>query len=701
MEDTFLPALMRLARLQREPIDRLELTEAVTAAGLTGTPSARLAAVTRRLGVRNARWRASPEMSDLPALLVDRDARWRILRGRDSHGRWVGEQLDADSRAWQETVWENVDDCRAANLRLSAPYRATRSPVLRLVLEEMLTHKAILLETAIGGVLLAFLGLLTSFYTMQVYDRVIPTGAMQTLLVLTGGILVALVLEYATRRLRAHLYERLVDAVDQRLARVVFLRFLSVRLDQIPDSVGTLAGQLRGYESVRTFLFALTSHLLVDAPFSAVFLLVIAAIAGPLAYIPLGFFILTLASGLWHAGRIRQLSRRQHAAANQKTGLLVETVEAAEIIKSAQGGWRMLNRWLASSDEARDIDLALRRLNERAQHGAMTLQQVAYVLLIAGGAWMSSRGELTLGALIACSILSGRVLNPVTQMGMQLTAWANVRAALQGLDAIWALEDDHHGQAQPVQVDALQGAYRFERVVCRRGGRSALEIPELRISPGERVGVLGPVGSGKTTLLRLLSGVYRPDEGRVWLDDIDLAHLSRPVLAEHLAYLPQDGRLLGGSLRDNLTLGMLDPGDEAILQAAKTTGLFESVIASHPKGLEREIPEGGAGLSGGQRQLVNLTRLFLRTPAVWLLDEPTASLDRNLEAHVRNAIKNRLRATDTLVLVTHKTELLRLVDRLIVVVNHKLVMDGPREAVLARLQGTVPSASSAPGGMVP
>ena len=680
-----LVALIRLSVLQREAVDRLALQEAALAA-VEGSPEVQLATVARHLQVKAARWRETPDATDLPALIAAPGGRWGILRARNAAGQWISDWFDPELKRWQESAHDALPDHRIATLRLLPPYRAAQSPVLRLTVDEVLTHKGLLAEAGVGGLLIAVLGILTSFYSMQVYDRVIPAAATQTLLVLTLGILLVIGLEFIAKRVRSRLYDQLVDRVDQRLARTVYLRFLGIRLDQIPASVGTLAGQLRGYESVRSFLVSLTTHLAVDAPFALVFVLIIASIAGPLAYIPLGFFCVALASGFWQASRVRQLAERNQAAANRKTGLLVESVEAAEIIKSGQGGWRMLGRWLASTDEARDLELEMRHLNEGNQYRAQVLQQTAYVLLVALGAWMATRGELTMGALIACSILSGRVLSPVTQIGLLITGWANVKAALQGLDALWKLEDDHHGQEQPIHLESLRGDYRFENVTMVLRGKPALKVVQLQITPGQKIGVLGPVGAGKTTLLRLLSGMYKPNEGRIWLDDVDLAHLSKPLLAENLGYPPQEGRLVSGTLRDNLLLGLVDPGDEAVLHASNTTGLFAAVIAGHPNGLQQEIAEGGTGLSGGQRQLVNLTRVFLRKPKLWLLDEPSASLDRNLELQLMAALKHTLKPEDTLVLVTHKPEMLQLVDRVIVIANQQIMLDGPRDAVIARLQ---------------
>lgn len=227
-------------------------------------------------------------------------------------------------------------------------------------------------------------------------------------------------------------------------------------------------------------------------------------------------------------------------------------------------------------------------------------------------------------------------------------------------------------------------------------GTAALNVPALNIAAGERVAILGAVGSGKTSLLRVLSGMYKPQEGRVTLDGVDIEYISKASLANRMGFVPQDGRLFAGTLRDNLVLGLNDPGDDVLLQAARKTGLFEMVINPHPKGLVREIFEGGSGLSGGQKQLVHLTRALLRNPAIWLLDEPTASMDANLEKRFISMLQGELQAQhqSTLVMVTHKPLLLSLVSRIIVMVNQQIYMDGPRDQILQQLQSLPAMASS-------
>lgn len=690
-QDSLLVALLRLAELQREAVDRLALQQAVTA---EGSVRARLASVCSALGVPAARWLRAPDPACVPALIHQPGLGWCVLVGRDARGQWICQHWRASEARWSESAQASLEGAEIAQLRLIPAFRASQSPVLALVLSEVGAHRKLLLESGLGGLLIGVLGLVVSFYSMQVYDRVIPSGAMQTLLVLSLGALLALLFDWLARQARSRIYERLIDAVDQRLARSVYLRLLSVRLDQFPRSVGSLAAQMRGYETVRSFLTHATTSLLVDLPFALLFLMVLALIGGSLALVPLVFLLVSVSLGLGVRTRMDALSRTGAKAANFKTGLLVETVEGAETIKSGQGGWRMLSRWLDSTAQARDAELEMRRLTEHFQHAVGALQQVSYVLLVALGAWLVSRGDLSMGGLIACSILAGRVLSPVTVIASQALVWSQARAALEGLDVIWKLEDDHAGQ-EPVLLEHVEGRFEFENVQAGYGGALALRVPRLLIQPGERIGVIGPVGAGKTTLLRLLSGMYKPQQGRVLIDGVDLAQVAKPVLAEQLGYLQQDGRLFAGTLRENLLLGMLDPGDEIVLDAARRSGLFDAVIAPNAQGLQQSIQEGGSGLSGGQRQLVNLTRVLLRRPRIWLLDEPTASLDGNTEQRLMSLFERELGPQDTLVLVTHKPEMLRLVERILVVAQQQIVMDGPREQVLARLHASTASSNTA------
>lgn len=686
MSLNLLPCLDRLAQLQNVVIDNLALQEAVESSMQADSPKALLHEIAKHLRINQPNWLKSPDPSLTPALICTADGEWGLLRGLNSQNQWITNWWDAQNNQWDEIADQDISSSHLVALNLAKPFSASNSPVYNLIREEIFSRKRLLFEAILSGIIINVVALATSFYTIQVYDRVVPTGATQTLLVLTLGVFMAVIYELVTKKVRAKLYDRLTDDVDKRLARSIYMRFLNVRLDQLPQSVGGLASQMRGYETVRGFLTSVTSHLLVDLPFVIIFVAVIFMIAKPLAIIPLVFFCLSISTGLYYRRRVDTLASDANNASNFKTGLLVESVEGAETIKSGQGGWRMLSRWMNTTDEARGYETKMRNISQHTQFLAASFQQLSYMALVAVGAMMVSQGQLSLGGLIACSILSGRILAPVAGIPGHLVQWAHSKAALKGLDHLWSLESDHHGQEQPVILEHIQGNFQFEGVSAQYGDRTALNVPSLTINQGEKIGVLGPVGAGKTTFLRLLSGMYKPQEGRILLDDIDLAHIAKPILAEDIGFVQQEGRLFAGTLRENLILGLLDPGDQAILSAARITGLLDTVITSHPKGLQQLIHEGGTGLSGGQRQLVNLTRVFLCKPKIWLLDEPTASMDRTLELNVQKALRKSVKTDHTLILVTHKMEMLDLVDRVIIIANNQIVMNGTKKDVLEKLQ---------------
>ena len=688
-----LVALTRLARLQGQTVDPVELDGLKVAATKAATPQQALKRLLAVAHLKAPQWMPAQSLdrTHVPALFHHPETGWGLLRGMNGMNQWVTETYDETTQQWREGQIDTMQDCLVARVTMVPPFQTSNSKVYQLIRGAVKEKRGLLMEVAVGGLVINAVALASSLYSMQVYDRVVPTGATGTLLALTLGVLGAISFELLLKFIRAHLNERMVDEVDQYLARVVYTRFLSIRMDQMPNSVGVLSGQLRGYETVRSFLATLVTQMLIDIPFALIYAAVILVIAGPLAWVPLAFLALSLVVGLTFRKKIDDLTSKSTQASNFKTGLLVESVEGAETIKSGQGGWRMLSRWLQVSDEARALDLDMRHTTEHSQYWIAALHQYAYVILVATGALMVAHGEISMGALIACSILSGRILGPVGAIPNLLIQWGHCKTSLQSLDRLFALQSDHHGVDTPVQLDRIRGHFEFEQVQFAYGNQPALVIPQLTIRPGEKIGVLGPVGAGKTSLLRMLSGMYRPQQGTIKLDGVDLSHIAKPLLAEQMGFLQQEGRLFAGTLRDNLVLGLLDPGDQTILEAAALTGLQEAVLKRAKQGLQHPVHEGGHGLSGGQRQLVNLTRVFLRRPRLWLLDEPTASMDRNLEAQVVRALHASLRPDDVLVLVTHKPELLQLVERLIVVAGNQIVLDGPKADVLAKLQQPRPT----------
>lgn len=311
-------------------------------------------------------------------------------------------------------------------------------------------------------------------------------------------------------------------------------------------------------------------------------------------------------------------------------------------------------------------------------------------------------GDITMGAVIATSILSGRIMAPIQAIPGLLVQHGHAKAASQSLERLYALKSDHHNIVRPLTPQKLVGHFVLQDVKFGyTGGPPALNITRLEIHPGEKIAILGPIGAGKSTLLRLLGGLYVPQQGQVLVDGLDLSHISRLVVTRQVGYLQQDHRLFLGTLRENLLIGLPDPGDD-VMQAALARSGLNRLVASHPKGLALPIMEGGKGLSGGQRQLVAFTRLLLLNPSIMLLDEPTASLDTAQENQCLRVLTEEFKTSlKTMIVVTHKSTMLPLVDRIIVVVGNRIVMDGPRDKVIAQLNKDLASQTSTDKGVTP
>lgn len=578
---------------------------------------------------------------------------------------------------------EPADEAPASARAESAPKGRSAAQWFR---HAIYKRKRVFFEGAMATLTVNVIGLTTSFYTMQVYDRVVPTQGYSTLWVLSFGVVMAIAIELTMRQVRNRLVDRGCKAIDEELSSVFFGHALAIRMDRRPRTVGTFASQIRHFESVRNFMTASTLFVLADAPFAILFIVVIWLIAGPVAIVPAIFFPAAVLAGLAFSGRLARLTEAHMEESNRKNGLLIEAVDGIESVKAASAEWKMLDRWRTLTNTLARDEVAMKDITTLSANLTQTLQQLSYVGLVCAGAFAIGNGDLTVGGLIACTIISGRALGPIAQVSGLIVQWQHARVALKALDGIMAMPADTEPGERRVVPDHCQGRVRMEAL---RFGYTqdapALAVDALRVQPGERVAVLGAVGSGKSTLIKVLSGLFRPTEGRVFLDDVDMAHLAPEFIREHVGYLPQDVRLFQGTLRENLALGLPSPTDEQILDAARLTGL-DRLIAGHPKGLGIEISEGGRGLSGGQRQLVGITRLVLARPRVMLLDEPTASMDPQLEDHVAERVFGHRPQDTTLVVVTHKMGMLRHFSRIVVLERGRIVADGPRDDILRRMR---------------
>lgn len=673
-------ALEHLAKRQGVAVDRLRLEGAFAVLAASSIDESDLRNLAVRLGYSTPVQLPGLDEAQLPLLVCDNQGRWGLVVGRRTTGQWAwetqGEAADIDASSLRAVyriraqATEHDTEHQSFERQFKAAFRR---------------HRSVLWEAGIATVFINILAVAVSMFSMQVYDRVIPTGAMSTLAILGSGVVLILILDVVMKLARARIMDSVVVSVDEALSRDIFQRLLAVRVDQLPGSVGSLAAQLRGYEQIRNFYTTSTLFTMVDMPMGLLFVGLIAIIGHHyVSAVPLVLGVVAVLIGLSARQRMARLAKESIAGSNFKTGLLVEAVEGVETIKAGSGGWRFLSKWLDVNAATLVNDLRMRHASETLTFSSGTLYQVAYSGTVAVGALMVIQGEMTMGALIACSILSSRVLQPIMQIPNLLLQHANAQAAMEGMEKVYQLETDHHGVPRPLVPSRLAGTYTVNGVeFAYPGGGPAIKIQNLHINAGERVGILGPIGSGKSTLLRLLSGLYWTQTGQVSLDNMDLKQIDRSVLAQHLGYLQQEHRLFHGSLRENLLIGLPDPGDDVMQKVLERSGLIQ-LVKAHPRGLELPIMEGGKGLSGGQKQLVAFTRLLLCQPDVWLLDEPTASMDGAQETQCLNVL-SEYTAGKTLVVVTHKPSVLPLVDRLIVIAGGQVVMDGPKQAVLDRL----------------
>ncbi len=547
-------------------------------------------------------------------------------------------------------------------------------------------RKGIYRDALFATVVVNIIALATALFTMQVYDRVIPHTGFETLFVLAAGVTVALLFDLLLKQVRSHLLDKEGTRIDIELSDWFFRRAQGIRMEARPPSLGTLAAQLKGLEHVRGVLGSSALFVLADVPFALFFIGVIAFIGGPLAIVPMVLVPVALVVGIACQFRVGRAIAASQGHQNQKAGLLVEAIDGVENIKATTNEPGLQDQWRELLFKAGDDDDRIKAASALSSNVTATLQQFSYVVLIAFGAILAVQGQLSMGALIACSIISQRALGPIARFPSVLVQWAHAKSALKNLDQLMSLPNEEDEQERTLNPEVVENSLRLERIEFAYGDNTqlALELAKLNIPAGQKVGVIGAIGSGKSTLLKVASGLYRPKAGQVYLGGLDMVHIQQQRLRDLVAYLPQDLRLIKGTLRENVLRGLADPGDEAILDAARKTGLIE-LINSHPMGLGLPISEGGRGTSGGQRQLIGLTRMLLSPAEVLLLDEPTASMDTVSEARVVKLLEGLGEQGRTLVVSTHKTALLPMMDRLLVFANGRLVMDGPRQQVMAEL----------------
>ena len=527
---------------------------------------------------------------------------------------------------------------------------------------------------------------------MQVYDRVVPNNAVNTLYVLFVGVLISIALEALLKTTRIKLLDQTGKAIELELSQRFYNKSLTIRMDARPSTVGTFASQIREFESVKSFLTSSTLFVIADAPFAIIFLMVIFAIGGHVGIVALCALPITLLIGYLVQKPLGELTKQHQQESSIKNGMLIESIDGAESIKATGGeGW-FSKRWYNLSLLIGNTGLKTRYIANLSGTLAAAVQQICYATTIVVGVFAIAKGELTMGGLIACSILISRVLSPITQLASMAVSWQSAKVGLDSLNDLMARPNaGPEPGVVPVKLDVFLPSLRLENIKVHYGADKVLafETETLEIKPGERVAIVGSMGSGKSTLLKILTGLYKPSEGRAFASGVDMQLLEPDRLRAQVGYLPQDVRLFNGTLRENLCLGIKTPSDDELMRVCEMTGL-DKLIAKHPRGISLPISEGGRGLSGGQKQMVGFSRVLLQSPSILLLDEPTASLDHNNEVHLIKKLKDFIKPEQTLIIVTHKMPILELVTRMIVIDQNRIMLDGPVDAVMRKISG-VPS----------
>jgi ATP-binding cassette, subfamily C, bacterial LapB len=550
-------------------------------------------------------------------------------------------------------------------------------------------------EVTAAAILINIFTVVTPLFVMNVYDRVVPNNAFDTLWALAFGLGVMYVFDLALKLLRGYFVDVAGKRADVAMSSALFARVMDLRLDQPRQPVGTLANNLREFESLREFFTSATLTTLIDLPFVLLFLAVLWLVGGwPMTLVTVLGIPVVLALGLALQVPLRDRIRRVFAASEAKHAAIIETLGAIEQVKSLGAASHLQRKWEGVGEYVATESLGTRLLSATAIHFAAFVQLGVSLATIIVGVYLIAANELTVGGLIACSIIAGRAIAPFGQIAALLTRYHQAMSALAALNRIMQAPVERPADKTFIHRPRLRGAIQFRDVSFRYPGQELLSLnrASFSIREGERVGIIGRVGSGKSTLAKLIVGLYAPTEGTILIDGTDIRQIDPIDLRRNIGYLPQNLVLFAGSVRDNLLIGAPHLDDAAMVRAVRLAGLEEH-LNRHPKGFDLPVGERGEALSGGQRQAVALARAVVLDPPILMLDEPTHATDHSAEERLKARLAESF-AERTLLIVTHRDSLLSMVGSLLVLDGGRVVAHGPKETVLKALaEGRVAAAA--------
>ena len=694
--DPLLACLVELTSLHGRPSTRAALSAGLPLDNGCLTPSLFARAATRA-GLSSKIVRRPLEAIDhalLPVILLLKGDQACVLLGWDEAGS-MARLLFPETGQGEVLLSRDALAERYLGIALFARPRFSfdaRTPEVGKVAERhwfwgaLIEQKAVYRDVIGAALLINLFALVMPLFSMNVYDRVVPNNATDTLWMLALGVSLVIGMDYMMRLLRGHFVDLASARIDVKLSALIMERVLGMRLEARPASVGSFASNLRSFESVRDFIASATVTALIDFPFALIFLLVIAWISWPLVLIPIIGLIIGLIYAYVIQHKMHELSETTYRASAQRNATLIESLTALETIKTQGAEGVIQNKWERTTAFLARTGAQLRLLSASATNGAAAITQAVNVVLVIAGVYLIQDRLLTMGGLIAVTMLGGRAIAPLGQAVGLLMQFQNARMSLSTLDKLMEQPVERPDAAAFIHRPELQGEIEFRNVSFNYPGQgeAALQNISLRIMPGEHVVVIGRTGSGKTTLQKLMLGLYQPSEGVVRIDGIDLRQLDPADLRRNVGFVGQDATLFYGTLRENISIGAPYADDSAIVAAAEVAGLTQ-FVNRHPKGFDMLIGERGESLSGGQRQEVAIARAVLMDPPVLFFDEPTSAMDFSTEHGFKERLK-RFAAHKTVVIVTHRTSLIELASRIIVVDDGRIVADGPREQVVEALQ---------------
>jgi ATP-binding cassette subfamily C protein LapB len=546
--------------------------------------------------------------------------------------------------------------------------------------------KRIYQEVILAAVMINIFALVSPLYVMNVYDRVVPNSAWATLWVLSAGITIVYIFDFMIKGLRAHFLDIAGRKADIKISAQLFEQMLGMTMSARPASAGVLASNMREFEGLRDFFTSATMVAIIDLPFTLLFIAIVAIIGGPIALIPLVAVPIVILMGYILQRPLQKITRESLNESALKNALLFETISGLETIKVQAAEGNIQRRWEELTIKASGTAVKMRRLSAFALNMSGFIQQFVSVLVVILGVWLITEGHISMGALIACVMLTGRAMAPLTQVAGLLTRMNQSREALRQLDEMMKKPVERPAGKHFIPMPALDGRVDFRDVIFHYPNQTvpALKNISFSVARGERVGIIGAVGSGKTTLERLLLNLYQPESGSVQIDGADVRQIDPGDLRRSVGAVQQSPNLFYGTVRENITMGHEMMSERAVLRAAELSGVMEFLRDSQ-HGLDTQVGERGEALSGGQRQAVAIARALLYDPPILIMDEPTASMDPASENRLLKRL-SQICQNKTTILITHKGSMLGLVDKLILMDRGKLVDYGPKDDIIRKLQ---------------